>query len=282
MSIKLKLVRESKLHRLLPEMKKSSRLEASGVVVVDQSTCLVIFDNLHLVGEINLFLEPHKSNRSIALVGIGPGFEDIAVDFDAGRTFLLVEAMLEADSTYRGFVVEYDNDFTFLQCSRLSTIFKGENKGFEGLVHLRRGGQEYLLALCEGNLCTAAKKGGGRIHAFKRARNGTWRKSHKVALPASVEFEDYAALDLRGDRLAVVSQASARMWVGNIEIGSRIVVKDTGTVYRFPNKRYGNIEGIAWLSDDLVVAVSDRRKKNQSKRCADKDQSIHVFRIPSK
>ena len=71
------------------------------------------------------------------------------------------------------------------------------------------------------------------------------------------------------------------MWVGEIEVGNRIAVKGAGTVYRFPNKSYGNIEGIAWLSDDLVVAVSDRKKKDQPKRCAGKDQSIHVFEIPS-
>jgi hypothetical protein len=34
------------------------------------------------------------------------------------------------------------------------------------------------------------------------------------------------------------------------------------------------------LSRDTLVAVSDRRKKRQPKRCAEKDQSIHLFRIP--
>ena len=97
MRTKLKLIRESKLHRLLPETKETSRLEASGVVVVEQSTCLVIFDGRHRVAEIQLMLEPHKSNRLIPVVGIGPGFEDIAVDFDDDRIFLLVEAMAEAE-----------------------------------------------------------------------------------------------------------------------------------------------------------------------------------------
>jgi hypothetical protein len=36
------------------------------------------------------------------------------------------------------------------------------------------------------------------------------------------------------------------------------------------------------MSDNLIVAVSDRRKaKKQALRRADKDQSIHVFRVPS-
>ena len=44
---------------------------------------------------------------------------------------------------------------------------------------------------------------------------------------------------------------------------------------------YGNVEGIAWLSRDTLVAVSDRKKRQQPARCAEKDQSIHLFRIPA-
>jgi hypothetical protein len=42
-----------------------------------------------------------------------------------------------------------------------------------------------------------------------------------------------------------------------------------------------NVEGIAWLSRDTLVAVSDRKKWRQPARCAEKDQSIHLFRIPA-
>jgi len=45
---------------------------------------------------------------------------------------------------------------------------------------------------------------------------------------------------------------------------------------------YRNVEGIAWLSKDTLVAVSDKRKPGQPERCARKDQSIHVFRIPAR
>ena len=51
-------------------------------------------------------------------------------------------------------------------------------------------------------------------------------------------------------------------------------------MYRFPDKNYRNVEGIDWLSEDTLIAVSDRMKKGQPARCAKKDQSIHVFRIP--
>jgi hypothetical protein len=32
---------------------------------------------------------------------------------------------------------------------------------------------------------------------------------------------------------------------------------------RFPSKSYGNVEGIAWLSEDTPVAVSDEKKSRQ-------------------
>jgi hypothetical protein len=58
-------------------------------------------------------------------------------------------------------------------------------------------------------------------------------------------------------------------------------VRGSEAVYRFPSKSYGNVEGIGWLSEDTLIAVSDKKKARQPERCAEKDQSIHVFRIPA-
>ena len=69
--------------------------------------------------------------------------------------FCLIESMEDTDGKYRGFLSEYDADFHFQRCARLSTTFDTPNKGFEGLAYLRRGGDEYILATCEGNLCVA-------------------------------------------------------------------------------------------------------------------------------
>ena len=63
MSGKLELVREEKLFRLLPSRKESSRLEASGIALVDHTTALVVFDNLNQVARINLSLKRRASNR---------------------------------------------------------------------------------------------------------------------------------------------------------------------------------------------------------------------------
>ena len=279
MSGKLELVREEKLFRLLPGRSESSRLEASGVALVDDKTALVVFDNLNQVARIDLSLKRRAGNRLMPAPSLGSGFEDIAIDSRHGRVFCLIEAIEDFDGFLRGFVAEYDRAGHFLRCARLHTRFQKANKGFEGLAHAWRGGREHLYALCESNVGRSA--GAGRIDVFIRARDADWQASHRIRLPKKVEFKDYAALAYRDRQLAVVSQESARLWVARVDEQARALVPGSDAVYRFPSKSYGNVEGIAWLSRDTLVAVSDRKKRQQPARCAEKDQSIHLFRIPA-
>jgi hypothetical protein len=281
MSRKLELVREAKLFRLLPGRKHTSRLEASGVALVDDTTALVVLDNLNQVARIDLSLKRRRGNQLLPAPSLGSGFEDIAVDRKQGRALCLIEAVEDFDGLLRGFVAEYDRSCRFLRCTRLHTRFQKANKGFEGLAHAWRKGREYLYALCEENLGRDVDRGGGRIDVFVRAPGGGWKASHRLRLPKRLKFEDYAALDYRDGRLAVVSQASARLWVARIDAEARAVVPRSDAIYRFPSKSYGNVEGIAWVTPEILVAVSDRKKKQQPDRCADKDQSIHLFRIPA-
>ncbi len=279
MKPKLELVREEKLYKLLPGRKKKSPLEASGVHVVN-GDAYIIFDSLNLVGKVDPKLKSNGSNRLIPAISPGTGFEDITFDPVAKRFYLIIEAEEDTDGKYRSFVVEYDHEFRFQRCTRLSTTFETQNKGFEGLAHHWHGKKEYLMAMCEGNLCTAATEGGGRMQVFVRTKEENWQWTHTIALPDSAEFEDYAAISFHGNRLAVVSQASSRLWIGDIDRTAHAFAGD-GITYRFPEKSYCNVEGVDWLSDDLLVVVSDRMKASkQAKRCAAKDQSIHVFRIP--
>lgn len=281
MSRRLELVREEKLFRLLPGRKESSRLEASGVAVVKGARALVVFDNLNQVASIDLSLKRQRSNRLFPAPSLGSGFEDIAIDERSGHLFCLIEALEDFDGVLRGFVAEYSRDGTFIRCTRLPTRFQDANRGFEGLAHVRHGDREYLCALCEGNLGRAAKRGGGRVDVFVRAADGGWSASHRIRLPKQAEFEDYAALAYRYGQLAVVSQSSARLWVARVDEKAHAVVPGSHAVYRFPSKSYGNVEGIAWLTGDTLVAISDRKKGRQPARCAKKDQSIHIFRMPS-
>jgi hypothetical protein len=87
MSRRLELVREAKLHRLLPGKNESSRLEASGVALADDSTALVVFDNLNQIARVDLSLKPRRGNGFIPAPSLGLGFEDITVDERAGRVF---------------------------------------------------------------------------------------------------------------------------------------------------------------------------------------------------
>jgi hypothetical protein len=81
---------------------------------------------------------------------------------------------------------------------------ENSNKGFEGLSWIKRGGNEYLLALCEGNDCCGGKKGkkpgNGRIQVFERT-NSSWEHMAVLAIPRSVEFEDYTGLGLSRNRV---------------------------------------------------------------------------------
>ena len=276
MSRKLEIIREEKLFRLLPGRTKRSRLEASGVALVDDKTALVVFDNLNHVARIDLSLKRQPSNTLLPAPSLGLGFEDIGIDQRARRVFCLVESMEDCDGLLHGLVAEYDQGGRFIRCSRLPARLLKANKGFEGIEHEWRRGREYLYVLYE----AAHKSGKARIEVFVRARDGGWKPSHRIQLPKEAKFEDFAAISYRYRKLAVVSQASARVWVAHIDEKARAVVPGSQTVYRFPNKRYGNVEGIAWLAPDTLVAVSDRKKKRQPDRCSDKDQSIHLFRIP--
>jgi hypothetical protein len=63
--------------------------------------------------------------------------------------------------------------------------------------------------------------------------------------------------------------------------------RNEGQLYEFPRSndgaiRYGNIEGVAWITSTRIATVSDKRKKNNQsdKEHSEKDQSVHIFEIP--
>ena len=281
MSRRLELIGESKLYRLLPAKNEKSRLEASGVALLNDKTALIVFDNLNQIARVDLSFKRRRSNGLQPVPSLGIGFEDITQDEKSGRIFCLIEALEDFDGQLRGFVTEYDSAGDFVRCTRLHTKFEKENKGFEGLEHVWRGRREFLYALREGNHGKGRRHGGGRVDVFTRSRGGNWEAVNSIRLPKKADFEDYAALAYRFGQIAIVSQASARLWVARIDEKKRAVVPGSDAVYRFPSKSYGNVEGIAWLSRDTLVAVSDRRSADQPNRDKKKDQSIHMFRIPS-
>ena len=249
------------------------------MALADHRTALVVFDNLNQIARIDLSLRGPASNRLFPAPSLGAGFEDIAVDARTGRIFCLIESVIDFDGVFRGYVSEYDDVGRFERCVRLPSTFKKANKGFEGLAHVRHKGREHLYALREANSRTA-KGLKGRIDVYVRAAGGGWAVSHLIGLPGSAKFKDYSALAYRNRTIAIVSQESSRLFVARLHDNTHAVIDSSVRVYRFPSRNYGTVEGIAWLSADTLVAVSDRTKKGQPARFARKDQSIHVFRIP--
>src|SRR5262249_52362379 len=127
---------------------------------------------------------------------------------------------------------------------------------------------------------------GGRVQLFEKKRK-QWVHSRTLALPQSLPFIDYSGMSISDSRVAIVSQVNSMLWVTRIE-GDDWGWSDAGQIYEFPRQedgsiRYGNIEGVAWISPTRIVTVSDRRKKKNQpdKKLSEKDQSIHIFDLPA-
>jgi hypothetical protein len=283
----LKLIAQRKLAELIKPPKGSGVLEASGVVAKG-GDYYVIFDNIRRVARIDRRLSPlSKRHRWLGAALSGDGYEDIAYSAPLRRFYLLVEAEKHQDGTYKGLIDECDEAGRLKARRWIDFVLQKRNTGFEGLsvVHLRR--VTYLLALCEGNRCKAGRRGraggGGRIQVLVR-KKAMWVPVAQIKLPASVDFEDYSAVALRGNRIAVISQMTSRLWIGRLRTRDWTIA-GRGRIYDFPRTKRGRLkyctlEGLCWLSDTKFVMVSDLCKKGYRKGCRKTDQSIHVFSLP--
>ena len=285
----LKLLFESKIGELIHCDPPIKRWEASGVLVRDQSF-FIVFDDRTEIARLSDDLRPNESNGMFGITYAEYGFEGITFNAPKRRFYLLVEARKHADGCYKAVVVEYDEEFRFLKDRPVEFAFKSNNKGFEAVAHVRRGKKDYLLALCEGNKCKCGKQGrkpgGGRVQLFEK-RKKQWHHFDVIPLPPSVPFVDYSGMSINKGRVAIVSQVNSMLWIGEFD-QTDWNWRDDGQLYEFPRAEngailYGNIEGVSWIAPNRIVAVSDRRKQRSQpdKRLSEKDQSIHVFEIPS-
>lgn len=282
----LRLVQERKLADLLEPPRKGAVYEASGVIAVGKQ-CFVALDNIRRVARIAAHLRRKSGDHGWASrARQGEGYEAITYSRAHRRFYLMIEAQKHPDGTFKGVVEEFDDHWRFKGRRWIDIPLEKRNTGFEGLASLEWRGQHYLLALCEGNGCrdshSKKKRGQGRIHVLERRRN-LWKPVARIKLPKAVAFKDYAGMALSGDRIAVVSQESSRVWIGRVRRGTWTIA-GKGRVYDLPRtkkgrKRYFTVEGISWLSPRTLVAVSDLAKKHHPKRGAKTDQSIHIFRI---
>ena len=285
----LKLVRESKICDLLPCDRRIERWEASGVLVKDRHF-FVVFDDRTEIARLSDDLQPNSTNGLFGMAHGDCGYEGITYNAAKRRYYLLVESREQPSGHYQASIVEYDDEFRYLKDRPVDFRFKSSNKGFEAVAHVRRDDQDYLLALCEGNKCKSGEKGrkpgGGRVQVFEKSRK-RWLHSRAIALPTGLPFVDYSGMSIDNGHVAIVSQVSSMLWVGHFdEVGW--AWRDAGRLYEFPRSdtdtiRYGNIEGVGWLTRTRVVAVSDKRKKEgqPDEGLSEKDQSIHIFDIPA-
>jgi hypothetical protein len=279
---KLSLGPEKKFSELLEGQSEKKRHEASGVLFLNDEI-FAVFDNHSMIAKINIELNQAK------LLGEDKdkvGFEGIAYDPIKDR-FYLIEESLDNEGAFNANLWSADKDFNLKSDKWLKYNFQGKNKGFEGLTIVTKNNRPYILALCEGNDCDAGDiskiHGAGRIKVFKK-EEGKWEYFASIRIPPALQFIDYSGIDINEKNiLAITSQESSAVWTGELDIDNW-QIKDPGHVYPFPkdqneNKIYCNIEGVSWIANDRLVVVSDRKKKEQSEECSEKDQSIHIISI---
>jgi hypothetical protein len=284
----LELVNEVKMHEILG-LSTGGRLEASGVVERD-GRLYVVFDNSSEIASVHAELLLGSGVNRVISDGSGRrvGYEDLAHDRSSDRFFALIEAMPRRGAGFMAQVDEYDHQLRYIKSAWLDFPLDTPNKGLEGLTCVRRDEGIHLLGLCEGNRCrgglSGEESGRGRIQVFREGAHH-WEHLTTIRLPPTLEFLDYSSIALAGNRIAVLSQASSLLWVGELSPSTWEIVSE-GRTYRFPRHGdgktlYCNVEGVSWMAPDRLVVVSDRAKlATQHKRCRRKDQSIHLFRIP--
>jgi len=162
-----------------------------------------------------------------------------------------------------------------------------------------------VLGLCEGNYCSESHKndtGNGRIVAMTKGvhpDDGSciWQTLRVINIPSSAKFRDYSAMSIdENGRVAITSQEESQVWIGVLEgkndaglwdVDAIAFSDEDAVVYDFPKNDncetvYCNIEGIHWVDDNMLLAVSDKMKSKgkQDFRCFEKDQSVHAFVLP--
>ena len=249
----LKLVCESKICDLMPHA-PTERWEASGVLVKDRTISWSSTTARKSPASATT-LQPNQTNGLLGIAHADFGYEGITYNAAKQRFYLLVEARKHARGCYQALIVEYDDEFNYLKERPLDFTFKSSNKGFEAVAHVRRDGQDYLLALCEGQQCKCGRKGrtpgGGRVQVFEKKRK-RWLHSRTIELPSTLPFVDYSGMSIDHGRVAIVSQVNSMLWVGQFD-EANWNWRDAGQLYEFPRSdsgtiRYGNIEGVGWIS----------------------------------
>lgn len=313
----LKLAHELPFAALFRDHKGQKKYEASSVVIVGNDAYAVC-DSSWAISRFDVQLQPFAPGN----VQIGDvkreadesGYE--ALIHDGGTFYVVRESIQHDDSTYHAIIEELAMDggsTTYTIKDQCSTEFKfeGDSKGFEGAIAVRDLRNEMvILGLCEGNHCSETRKndkGNGRLVAMRKQgqleSDGTttsceWKTIRTISIPNSAFFQDYSAIAMTASgKAGISSQEESQLWVGQLlgrnsdglwDIDAMEFDLRRGAVFDFPKNDscetvYCNIEGVNWINDDMIMAVSDKMKGKgkQDFICNEKDQSVHVFLLPN-
>lgn len=314
----MQLAYELPFASLFMDNKGSRKFEASSVILSDdKKTAYAICDSSWAIFRFGVQLTPFGDNNMV--VGDVNREQDEDSGYEAifrdKETFYVVRESILHNTTesnlggYHASIEEVklgeDRYDVVRKCSS-EFEFEGNSKGFEGAAPIHDlNSALVVLALCEGNHCSEKHKkqrdvGNGRIVAMRQEIHGEtciWKTIRTINLPKSAAFKDYSAISITpSGKVGVTSQEDSQFWVGQLlgqkanglwDIDAVEFDETSGIVYDFPKDHqcytvYCNIEGIHWINDDIVIAVSDKMKGRgrQDFRCFDKDQSVHVFMLP--
>lgn len=286
-------VREEKFYKLFTGYQKNFPFEGSGVHARGNQI-YVVFDNMKAIGVMEASFENAKGNFLKGNVYEKSNYEAIAFkDIDPIGFYVMIESK-EKDNGYYPFIVRLDSELNFQEEKIVKFELDKKNKGLEGISYVRRNEEDFFLGLCEGNFCNSDKekhKGNGRILVMKESEDH-WKVVAEIKLSPNIPFLDYSDMDIENGRVAIVSQASSAIWIGELH-PERWELSEKGSIYYFPfgdregnaglggEVIYCNIEGVSWLGHHEVVVASDKRSEEQDKWCKHKESMIHIFEIPN-
>lgn len=277
-------IAEAKFYKLFTGYDSGDDFEASGVKVVG-NYFYAIFDNRYKIGKVLNTLPINSNSNSLLSSGSGSSnFEAITYDNYGTPNFYVADENESHNGAYSPKIYEYDADMNLQSTTWAPYSFTSanSNKGFEGLVWVRRNNTDYLLGLCEGT---------GVIVVMVQDGNN-WDLVSTFNMPTGTGMTDFSDIDISSTgRVAVTSQESSKVWIGQLSSTSWAFT-DGGIVYNFPtgdangnvgagsNVLYANVEGVSFITDTKIVCTSDKVKSDQPSYQSYKDQSIHIFNLP--
>lgn len=314
-----KIAYELPFAALFADTKSQKKFEASSITTHD-GNYYAICDNSWAISKFSPSLTPFSSDN--IMIGDprreeeDSGYE--AIFFRDQVAYVVRESVAhehDSNTTYHAIIEELSidgDDYTILNQCRSEFEFEGDSKGYEGAFGLEgKDGDYYILGLCEGNHCSEKRdlkfdKGNGRIVVMKKnssssegtedGSNCIWMTHSIINIPKSANFRDYSDISITPNgRVVITTQEDSAMWFGQLlgvhdgifDPETAVFDEDSGQVYKFPKSDscktvYCNIEGITFMNDNMVMAVSDQMKKKgkQDFYCLEKDQSIHAFVLP--